>query len=152
MARFTIHVDTASQRFIREVRAGGNILCTLYILVDNWPFPSDSWLDFPVIVLSWWLEGCLEMYKVDEPIENSFMNGPFEFTSLKDGESVRLTFTKRTLAGAIELRPPVRILLDEYRNELVRTTQELLDALDKYSASGQDVDNLRIALDSLRSL
>jgi len=134
------------------VRKGGNILCNFYITFNDTSFPSDPWLDFPVIVLDWWLEGYLTLRRTGRSVENSFMNGPFEFTSEMKGEIIKLIFRQRTAKGTKEVGESIELTLKEYENELIRVAELLLDVLDRLLVSGRDLDNLRANLALVRSI
>lgn len=149
MERFAIHVDTTSSRFIEEVRTGGNIFCNFYILVNEWAYPSNTWQDFPVIVLTWWIEGYLKLCRAGTPVVNSFMNGPFEFVSTIEKENVILTFRQRTITGVIEMGSPSVLRLYEYKSGLIEAAEQLLKAMEGHAASGQDLDNLKGIFNSL---
>ena len=70
----------------------GSIVGVIYIAFDEQGFPEVEWSDFPVILLSWWLDAAAVF--LDRPnvvTELRFMDGPFlvEATSKGDG-SLRL--------------------------------------------------------------
>jgi len=148
---FSIILDTSSPRFLKEIQAGGNILCDFHIRIDQQPFPSDPWLDLPVIVLTWWLKGYLELIKTNVPVENDLMNGPFLFVSRLAGDKVTLTFWQRTVVDKIEMGS-ADTTLHEYRTELVRAAEHLLNELDRHSVSSPDISNLRRVLNSIPML
>src|SRR5690349_21327030 len=109
MSIFRMFVDTSSEKFAESASSGGNILCTTYIEASNNAFPSDSWLDFPVIVLSWWLDGYLNMAEENTPVENDFMNGPYEFVCMPHGDEVSITFRRRMLNQVMPVGSPLSI-------------------------------------------
>jgi hypothetical protein len=151
LSNFSIILDTSNPRFLKEIQAGGNILCDFRIQVNQQAFPSDPWLDFPVIVLAWWLKGYLELIKTNGPVENDFMNGPFLFVSRLIAHNVTLTLWQSTVTNRIELGS-AKLALDEYRIELVRAAGHLLNELDRHSVSTPDVSNLRSVLASIPML
>jgi hypothetical protein len=150
MADFTIFVDYQNPRFKQEIEAGKNALLNFYINIEGQPFPGNPFLDFPVIVLGWWLEGYMQLVNNGEPVENTFMNGPFEFESALNGEEVFLSFRERTRAGKREARKPITITLAEYKSGLVQASQALVDSLSQFSAGSKDIDFLKNILNSVK--
>jgi len=128
---------------MREIRRGGNIRCDTHISVDDENFPDTFFKDFPVVILSWWIEGYFQMLGEERVIKNSFMDGPFEFTTQRCGHDIWLERYERKLIGNRKLGSTVEIPLQEYHNELSRTAQHLIDMLDNLSVSGGDIDTLK---------
>ncbi|QIR36395.1 hypothetical protein HCG51_06230 [Tolypothrix sp. PCC 7910] len=142
MTKFKICIDTKSNNFIEEISKQGNLLSQFYISINEWVFPSRSWLDFPVIVLNWWIEGYINLFKQTNPIENSFMNGPYEFTSSIIGKNVELKFFQTTKLGNQEVGSYC-ILLNDYRAALIQATNNLLKAIEQESFSNSDIEQLK---------
>lgn len=143
MSKFKIFVDTSSARFFQEIEKQRNILCNFYISLDDWIFPSLDWLDFPVIVLGWWLEGYINSLK-GEIVENSFMNGPFGFTSVIEQKSIKFDFFQETKLGRKFIASYTNVSVKDYEKELLRVTNNLLTSLEKESLLNQDIQNLKL--------
>jgi hypothetical protein len=114
---FAIHVSPAVGLALLYVTAGE----------DEEPFPAADWRDFPVIVLTWWLNDYATMREQGSPVSSSFMNGPYEveISPLVDGQSLRLRFLRRTTGGAVEAAPAARVSTTGYASALLdaaRTT------------------------------
>ncbi len=152
MNKFSIYIDIDDPKFLSKLQAKGNASCKFYLLIDEWPFPSNSWRDFPLIVLNWWLEAFLILSKTGVAVNNNFMNGPFEYICEKRGEMVLLSFGERTLADTLEIQSAVELAFSEYKNTLVHTAEEFLAVLNSYSVFGEDLNKLMQALESVRSL
>src|SRR5436190_394850 len=88
--QFCINLNTDS--FARN--SGGLVKGWIWIDVDDIAFPSTAWDDFPVIVVSWWIEAALSLIEETTSVgEFRFMDGPFLFTLEKtasNGMIVRL--------------------------------------------------------------
>ncbi len=140
---FSIYVDTSSELFMREIRRGGNIRCDTHISVDSEDFPDKFFKDFPVIVLSWWIEGYVQMLEGNRVVKNSFMDGPFEFTTQKLEDVIRLDRYERKLAGNRRIGSTIEVSLQEYRNELIRVSQQLVGVLERCDVSGVDFETLK---------
>lgn len=143
---FTIVVDTSSERFLSEVDAGKAVLVDLHLTIGEQVFPSAPFLDFPIIVLTWWLESLTDLSNGVKRVRNSYMSGPFEFVVENDGAMLFIACRQRTLSGERNLISAQGIPLTAYAAALISAATILLDALDRLAAAGIDVDNLRVAL------
>jgi hypothetical protein len=66
-----------------------NITGEIWLEVGDFSFPSQSWSDFPVIILSWWLDALDMLHTANSTTEFLFMDGPYSFTvSRRNGECV----------------------------------------------------------------
>jgi hypothetical protein len=152
MSEFIFFIDKESNHFFEEVRKNGNILCNFYLKIEQYYFPSKNWLDFPVIVLGWWLDGYRKLFEAKEPIINSLMNGPYGFTSqLIDSNSVKLCFFQRSRSGERELFTHI-LPIDEYKGSLIQAAEDLINVLEGRLAENKDVDQLKFILNEVRSL
>jgi hypothetical protein len=108
---FAIHVSPARGPAPLHVTAGDGEV----------PFPSADWRDFPVIVLTWWLNDYAAMHEQGSPVRSSFMNGPYEveISPLTDGKSLRLRFLRRTRDGVVEAAPAASVSTQDYASALV---------------------------------
>ncbi len=149
---FSINVDINNISIQDQVQPKGNLQANFFIMAEGKPYPSDPWWDFPVIVLSWWLEGFKTMIQTGISVENSFMNGPFEFGSQLVGDQVRLTFWKRTRSGNVEVRPSLDLTTEQYKSGLIQAANHLIGILDKYSITGADIKNLKLAFETVKVL
>ena len=67
--------------------SSGTVHGATYWVMEGQPFPDDSWDDFPVVILGWWLEAATRMARGFSSYEKLiFMDGsPFiELQSLPD--------------------------------------------------------------------
>jgi hypothetical protein len=143
---FTIVVDTSSERFQSEVKAGKAVLVDLHLTIGDQAFPSAPFLDFPIVVLSWWLESLVDLSSGAKSVHHSFMNGPFEFVAENEGVVLCIVCRQRTLTGVRNVFPAQRVLLTAYATALTNAARVLLDALDLLGATGADIGNLSAAL------
>ena len=88
MMKFELFVDVFSERFISRAEAGGNLSVECYICLEGCSFPTVNHFDFPVIILSWWLENILALKETLQPCVNSFMDGPYSFTTAPAGDAI----------------------------------------------------------------
>ncbi|MBN3941447.1 MAG: hypothetical protein V7L21_34390 [Nostoc sp.] len=151
MTFLSISIDTTSYRFEEQVKRGGNILCNFYLEVNEIYFPDNPWLDFPVIVLKWWIDNCILLINTDGEIDNSFMNGPYEFITVKNQDSIKLSFRKRSLNNFDDIATPVEIPFSTYRQALLQAADILINALEQYSVSGRELDKLKASVNLFRS-
>jgi hypothetical protein len=128
----------------------GSAPSDLHITVDAGPpFPANDWRDYPVIVLTWWLNGYRALRDGGAPVTNSFMNGPFAFqAALTDTGELTLQFLRRTPGEDAETGPPATVPTDEYRAELLNAAEAVADAT---PPNDPDLPALRAAIRSLRA-
>ena len=73
--RRTLSVVTEPKTF--TMNASGSVLGRIYLGLDGEYFPDDEWYDFPVPVLSWWIECILNLLTGNgDECELLFMDGP----------------------------------------------------------------------------
>jgi hypothetical protein len=113
---------------------------------DEEPFPSADWIDFPVVVLSWWLESYLRMADSGHPQACSFMNGPFEFLTVPVGERLLIRYRRRTANGDVETRPTTSVAVAEYAGALRVAVETILTALPADDTGDSDLLRLRALL------
>lgn len=66
-------------------------------------FPEKEWSDFPVVILSWWIEGLREIESGrSHSFHGSFMDGPFEFVVQSgDGSAFAISWGLRGNTAAV---------------------------------------------------
>ena len=58
----------------------GSITGPIFLRSPIGDFPEAGWSDFPVVILSWWIEGLREIEsEQSHSFEGLFMDGPFAF-------------------------------------------------------------------------
>jgi hypothetical protein len=142
---FSVYVDPWSKYVTHRDQPKRNLLGEIYLVVGDQPFPSDPWLDFPVKILSWWLEAYRHMRDTGEAASNTFMNGPYEFdTACSDG-MVRIRFRERRRSGEVEPREPACVCEREYVQALLRAAEGIRDAIAEGAPSAESDAALLIA-------
>ena len=58
-----------------EIGSGGSVVGVIFVTADGQPFPAGSWSDFPLVVLSWWLDSLLSQGTGTKVLR--FMEGPY---------------------------------------------------------------------------
>jgi hypothetical protein len=114
-----------------------------HLEVDGAAFPAAPWRDRPVVILGWWTENHVEMLRTGRPAQNSFMEGPYEFTVSPRGEWLTIALIRRgrdedDQLGGFEL------VREDYERELVRAARA--------AAAGAPADRDTRALDRNLSL
>jgi len=95
----TFNINIRPETFAK--RNKGLVTGFIWISIGDWDYPSISWDDFPVVILSWWLEEAFSILfgQRDRGICR-FMDGPYWFNLLipKDG-TIMMRFYKSTSKG-----------------------------------------------------
>lgn len=79
-----------------KINLSGNISAPIFLRLHERAFPEEGWIDFPIVILSWWLSS-IESF--EDPIELAFMDGPFairlkmdanlyEYSCIEDGKKM----------------------------------------------------------------
>jgi hypothetical protein len=125
----------------------GNAPTRLYLTAgaDDVPFPADNWLDFPVIVLTWWLTDYAAMRAHGSPVSSSFMNGPyvFEISPVDDGESLHVRFLRRTTDSTVDAAAPAGVRTEDYAAALLEAAESVAV---ETSPNDSDLPALRAAI------
>lgn len=128
----------------------GSITGKIWFVQEEYDFPEKGWSDFPVVVLSWWLEKAVAMKGGhSRSAEFSFMDGPF---------SVAVTLvTEKTLTLAGIRNDPkqqiftsAEISLEALCAELIRAAQEIERVCGERSWESSDVLRLSQNVRSLK--
>jgi hypothetical protein len=85
--------DTASLSRSRM----GSITGVVFLRGPAGGFPDDRWSDFPVVILSWWIEGLTAVaVGTASSFQGLFMDGPLAFVVHRgSGTSARIAWGKR---------------------------------------------------------
>jgi hypothetical protein len=108
--------------FAIVVGTGAETWRDCHIEADGTVFPAAPWRDRPVVILGWWTENHVEMIRTGRAAQNSFMEGPYEFTvSPRDG-FLTLTFIRRGRDHDDQLAE-LDIAREDYERELFRAAE-----------------------------
>jgi hypothetical protein len=111
-------------------------------------FPEVNWIDFPVVILGWWLERLDALG--NGGTECSFMDGPFEFTVSDLGNALaRVCCFERRIRERVpvaDFQTHVSLL----RASLRSAAESALAECDRREWSGSDVERLRARVRAAR--
>jgi hypothetical protein len=148
LVQITIVTDTDSiQR-----RKSGVVVGCLYLTDGQFCFPHESWTDFPVVVLGWWLEALTKSQLQRSAEALSFMDGPYEFDLVKTGKEFGIKFCRRgaTYREMISQFQPVdvRSLLES----AIMAARDHIYAVRANSWNDEDTQRLSETLPAAQSL
>jgi hypothetical protein len=116
-------------------------------LGDMW-FPEQTWSDFPVIILAWWLRECAALATGGNG-RFRFMDGPFQFNAhnLGNGRAELETEEERSVSArpVVQLTVPVAHI----RASVVRAAQQIGGACVRRKWNDPDVEQLRVLTESI---
>jgi hypothetical protein len=118
-----------------------------HLEADGTAFPASPWRDRPVVLLSWWTENHLEMLRTGRPAQNSFMEGPYEFTVTSEGTALSIALVRRG-RDEDERVGVLTVAKDEYERALVRAAEDAA----REATPDRDAEALNRHLDALRQL
>lgn len=87
---------------LRQSGTGG-ITGQLFLRCPAGALPDDAWSDFPVVVLSWWLDGLVDLVTGrSSSFQGSFMDGPFAYSiALEMGAAGTLYWRERGVESRV---------------------------------------------------
>jgi len=136
----------------------GPITCQVWIEVSGTSFPEESWSDFAVVILGWWIEGALRLVLEDSQSESfPFMDGAFSFELARaNGGQFRVRLGRRCVGPGVKggkLRGVVEriteesvqagvVVSDDLVRELLSSSNLLLRECRQRGWGGADIDVL----------
>lgn len=143
-ARFDLDLDRAGSSTLGVVHAG------LVLRLGDMAFPHEGWVDLPLPVLTWWVEGAARLLDgAHAPMAFPFMEGPYRV-------AVRPSGAGRWLLELVEDRQEARIpksanvLAGPLLASLIERSEELLKFCDDRDWGGADRERLRDVVGDLR--
>ena len=129
-----------------KLNMSNNITGQIYLIIDEQSFPEKGWYDFPVIVLSWWLQSLENI--LNSPLGTSyefgFMDGPFLVRGIKnESDALKLTFIKDRLDGEMELFTTI-CSIKQFKNSLVSAAAKAVNFVEQTKRwSTDDIQELK---------
>lgn len=152
MGVFSVTIGTDTDKFFHDSSRGESIRCLMYVTLDGYDFPGSLFMDYPLIVLGWWLDGYTRFATSRSRVINTFMDGPYEYWCEPFGEEATLlTLYTRTLKGRLVQGKPTTVPLEEYRGALYQSAQNLSRVLASLGYSNADVERLRDLIHGMES-
>jgi hypothetical protein len=105
-------------------------------------FPQIGWRDFPVVILSWWLESTSKLaYGRSHVCECRFMDGPFFFRLARQDEN---TWTLAGFEGKC-VKFTAKISRQAFLQNLLAAADKALEECKRRGWKGRDIDVLEAA-------
>lgn len=116
----------------------------IWIEINKFHFPDYFWFDFPVEILSWWLNDLKPMYKIKQnSCEMTFKDGPFEFHIWdKNWDDWQVKFFQRTSAGNKIIKVDY-VSPEELKEELVSAANNVLNFCKEKKWESKDLKFLK---------
>ncbi len=132
MGSFRVVVN-ANEETIRERSRGKHpIVCPIAIkLAETW-FPHESWDDFALVILDWWIQRVIGLCRENAPSAKlDFMDGPFEIDVQRSAQScLELRCLERKASGST-VRARGSCSPAEFENEIVAAARNVLAGVRK---------------------
>lgn len=94
---------------------------------DGSCFPDKYWVDFPSAILTWWARGIVQLLKGSQNVENSFMDGPYQFDTKMVNGLVKLQPIESRINGNVEVLPPVQISLENFIETVINSLSTMIE-------------------------
>jgi|SRR5215216_1843870 hypothetical protein len=116
----------------------GSIVGRIWLEVEGFAFPEVGWHDFPVPILTWWIEVLREL--VTQPSDKEslrFMDGPFEVRLEDCGSRMRASFVRSgATLGVAEVDPA------ELLTSALQSAEALVSTLERQGVGSSDIGEL----------
>ncbi|MBA4495931.1 hypothetical protein ACFO25_01575 [Paenactinomyces guangxiensis] len=115
----------------------------IYFAVGDEYFPEPDWLDFPVVILTWWCQEILALTTYSEKCKFLFMDGPLLARGTKKGNDIiELEFVQERLNGDEKLFTAT-CSIKQFKKSLLRASKKLLRAIEEKKWDTPDVQELK---------
>jgi hypothetical protein len=132
-------------------RDSGSIIGRIWITIGNWAFPSVAWDDFPVVILSWWIETLLRVSSEgSESGKCYFMDGPFWFEINKQEDGLSMVRFYRDSKAESKILRDQRCKISIVTEAVLSAASATIAACHERNWNSTDLDNLVEAYSNLR--
>jgi len=139
-----LHIDLSSLEAGARGPATGGIW-----FEDGYTFPEAGWSDFPIVVLTWWIDLLARLASGQTNRgEISFMDGPYRVHATLTGESLQLEFVSENpgVSGASSTTT-----LDHTLDEAIGAARALLEECRRRGWTSDDIEDLQRSLNLAQS-
>jgi len=137
----TFKVEVLPDTLIR--RSSGSITGHIWITIGDWGFPSQGWDDFPVVILSWWIEALLSLSAGEnDRARFSFMDGPYFFEIAAPVADVSRVNFYRTVKTGSELLWEHACQFGDIRKAVLSAARTTIDACQEKKWVSTDLNKL----------
>jgi len=138
--KITIEVDPSTL----AISTSGSITGVIAIRTSDIVFPEAGWSDFPVVILSWWLEPVAQILAGNSKVwDCRFMDGPYSLRLEKEQNDIwmlRGLYDRRTVEFT------ATVSLAAFLNRLLSVAQKVLRESRKRGWQNTDIKNLGSAI------
>jgi hypothetical protein len=132
-----------------QQHASGSITGIIYWQAGGLSFPDDSWDDFVVVILCWWLQAIVRLAERSSSAESLFfMDGPFETKLSLEGGLVRVTFVERR--NDEQVNGSLRSTILEVCRAIDSAAASVLRACHTESFHSSEIDELAVEVQRLQ--
>src|SRR5262245_23576462 len=123
-------------RTFRQSRKAGNVTGVIFLELQHGPFPEAGWSDFPVIILSWWIEAWLQLETSAKrrEVQWRFMDGPYSATL--------------TVTGA---QSPEAFAFSDVKSSLLEAGEHVIAHCEQQDMLSRDLEPLRTNVQRLKT-
>lgn len=128
----------------------GSVVGRIYWRVGNRFFPSRSWEDFPVPILSWWLAAYRKHVMHGTRQKFSFMDGPYLIRVSAGGRLTSELAFCRERVRSTDVHMKIRVSKRVLHRTLITAAEKLLSACGQMNVASDEIDTLHKELEKLR--
>ena len=125
----------------------------IWVKVQEFNFPAIEWDDFPIVIVTWWLQAVTELFlETSNESKFLFMDGPFYMKVKRvNHDNIYVRFIKRREAGE-QMLLSVEVAFDDFIHEILSAAQRIKDKCDIAKWQSRDIDKLTDAYLELNRL
>jgi hypothetical protein len=119
-----------------QSRPSGNVTGVIYVELESGAFPETGWSDFPVIILSWWIEAWIQLEApARRKVQWRFMDGPHSLT---------LTKVEGVVSGDV-------LVFGRAESSLLEAAERVILHCDQHKMFSRDLETLRMNVGRLNA-
>lgn len=122
----------------------------IWMNFDGLYFPERNWIDFPVVLMSWWGSALLRILTGQSRDEHiHFMEGPFSVSVARLPDSTELHFSAINESFDRNIVAACQESVVAFRNSFVDAARRLLIRCNEMHYSSKDLSDLRMVLSEI---
>lgn len=126
----------------------GSITGGLFFVFEGQYFPAEEWIDFPVVILGWWLGALADVLDGDSECKFGFMDGPYQIDIKRQGNNMCVLNCIRDTRNK-EILFSNEVSLSEIINQVISAAKKTYKHCLEDNWVNDDLNELKVNLDQM---